>query len=275
MDSIARDNLLQILHYGDLSITSLVCVAWRNIGVYIQSQCDYLNCGLRHPKCMLKRPYDIACVAVRYDQPSILRWLVANNACDFDELKQFCGDRWDLYKCVYAYLYGKPRIMATIPQTDREFTRACNAGRWILPPFNMTISALPLRGLAASHALKYNPDAKFVIFGKNERRLSSITRYRNDVSLAFHNHDFEAVKAAVTSVDTSPRARTRPGRNSSGKPTLYIAALGDHTNICDDLYHCNCIAMCEWIINNAVLESGCHYQFGTLKYRMRMLGIYV
>jgi hypothetical protein len=259
MQSAVGDTLIQIIQYCDLSICSLVCKLFNDISIDIQSRCRNTKCGLWHPKCILKRPYDVAIIATRYDHVGLLRWLKANVPTSMWQIIDWlCLTRWDLYKRVYKYITGKTTSRFAAPMTDEEFAFACHTGRRIIAPFNVSLRQLPLRGLAANHATRYNQYVKFVFSKLPIYRVFNINQSRVDISEWFHTHNLDAIKQVASTV-------------SPVSLPLYISYLAAHIGLCDDLYNCNSVETCEWIIENSNLDPNCHYAYGILKFNIYSL----
>ncbi|SME64949.1 Hypothetical protein FSTVST1_262 [Faustovirus ST1] len=253
MDALPVEIKTQIIAYCNLSACSMVNRVFNAIAGNIQANCISPTCiRCEHPKCALKRPYTIANIACETDNILLLKFLKRNLPAKWEKIKYYCAQRWDIYKSVTRYITGKNNKRPALPLSDSDLVIACHYGRRILSGFAASINPLPLRGLAANHALKYNSKAKFINL-TNSSNVESVTTIRVngvservvDISVYFHNHQLVEIKRLFKKLTVYKIA-----------VKAHIRYFDSHIGVCASITDCNCLDTCKWLIKHGLLSRG-------------------
>lgn len=258
MNNLPVEIKTQIISRCNLNVCSVVNRMFNAIANDIQNKCavglNYKCKRCEHPKCALQRPYMVANIACETDNILLLKFLKRNLPAQWEKIKYYCAQRWDIYKNVARYLTGKNNKWPALPLSDSDLVIACHYGRKILAGFASSINPLPLRGLAATHALKYNPNARFINLTNNGNnaeepvttiRVNGVSERVVNISVYFHNHQLKEIK----NLFKKPNVRKTFAK-------AHIRYLDSHIGVCPSITDCNCLDICKWLIKHGLLSRG-------------------
>jgi hypothetical protein len=237
MNGLPVEILENIMIRGSLSVYARVNKLFNEICSNIQSRCKNTNCiDISHPKCCLLRPWLIANIAVSLDLKYLLKVLRANYPHMWRKISYYCLQRWDVYRGVVKYITGKRYLTPSVPFNNNDFTASCHQGRKVLRV--VATKPLPLRGLAAQHARRCNRNVKLITF--NPHNTTNNGRVV-DITAQFHDHQFDTIKDLMMSSTVNSKAR--------------INHLDAHLGICKNIVTCNCVKICEWLMEFGFMDQ--------------------